>query len=126
MSTERPPRFAAWLLSRLLPESERDAILGDLEEEFRTRVVLERGPKGARRWYRSQALRAVRMTWSPTASHDLPPARLFAMGDLLHEIRFAQVRAVSNVVEKRNREAWNLGEAIANLNRCAKGILEQV
>ena len=52
-------------------------------------MLLERGPVGARRWYRSQALRAIRMTWSPTASHDLPPARLFAMGDLLHELRFA-------------------------------------
>jgi futalosine hydrolase len=45
---------------------------------------------------------------------------------LLSQVPFAQVRAVSNVVEKRNREAWNLGEAIANLNRCAKGILEHV
>lgn len=43
---------------------------------------------------------------------------------LLSRVPFAQVRAVSNVVEKRSREAWNLGEAIANLNRCAQAILE--
>jgi putative ABC transport system permease protein len=80
---------AAWLLSRLLPETERDAILGDLEEEFRTRITPDRGVRAARRWYRIQALRALRMTSSPTASHELPPARLFAMGDFLHELRFA-------------------------------------
>jgi len=45
---------------------------------------------------------------------------------LISRVPFAQVRAVSNIVEKRNREAWNLGEAIANLNRCARGILEHV
>jgi len=45
---------------------------------------------------------------------------------LISQVPFAQVRAVSNVVEKRNREAWNLGEAVANLNRCAKSILEHV
>ena len=89
MSNEPPPRLVAWLLSRMLPETERDAILGDLEEEFRTRIVPERGPSAARRWYRVQAFRTLRMTSSPTASHDLPPARLFSMGDLLHELRFA-------------------------------------
>ncbi|HKP29499.1 MAG TPA: ABC transporter permease, partial [Gemmatimonadales bacterium] len=89
MSPHRPPRLTAWILSRLLPETERDAILGDLEEEFRARIVQQRGLRDARRWYRIQALRALRMTSSPTASHELPPARLFAMGDLIHELRFA-------------------------------------
>jgi futalosine hydrolase len=41
-------------------------------------------------------------------------------------VPFAQVRAVSNIVEKRNREAWNLGEAIGNLGRCVLAILERV
>src|SRR5206468_11488946 len=45
---------------------------------------------------------------------------------LISQVPFAQVRAVANIVEKRNREAWNLGEAIANLNRCAQGILEHL
>lgn len=85
--SDDPPRFHAWLVSRLLPETERDAILGDLEEEYRTRVR-DTGPRAARRWYRAQALGVIGMTSSPAASHDLPPARLFAMGDLLHELRF--------------------------------------
>jgi futalosine hydrolase len=42
----------------------------------------------------------------------------------MNGIPFAQVRAVSNIVEKRNREAWSLGEAVANLARSARAILD--
>ena len=84
----RPPRLIAALLGRLLPETERDALLGDLEEEFHRRAARE-GPAAARGWYRRQALASLRLTLSPTSSHDLPPATLFSMGDLLHELRFA-------------------------------------
>jgi futalosine hydrolase len=45
---------------------------------------------------------------------------------LISELPFAQVRAVSNLVETRDREAWNLREAIGNLNRCARGILDRL
>jgi len=45
---------------------------------------------------------------------------------LMSNVPFAQVRAVSNLVEKRNREAWSLGEAIGNLGRSAIAILEQL
>jgi futalosine hydrolase len=37
---------------------------------------------------------------------------------------FAQVRAVSNVVEKRNRAAWKLAEAVDALNRVALRLIE--
>jgi futalosine hydrolase len=49
----------------------------------------------------------------------------FMYSCLVHGIPFAQVRAVSNVVEKRNRDAWKMSEAIANLNSVALQILEQ-
>ena len=38
---------------------------------------------------------------------------------------FAEIRAVSNVVEKRNRAAWKLDEAIGNLNAVALRIIDQ-
>jgi futalosine hydrolase len=38
-------------------------------------------------------------------------------------IPYVQIRAVSNYVERRNREAWNLPLAIKNLNETALGIL---
>jgi len=44
----------------------------------------------------------------------------------LSGVAFAQVRAVSNVVEKRNREAWNMDEAVGNLGRCARAILDSL
>jgi futalosine hydrolase len=43
----------------------------------------------------------------------------------IHDVTFAQVRAVSNVVERRNRDAWRLAEAIGGLATTALGILEE-
>jgi futalosine hydrolase len=43
---------------------------------------------------------------------------------LIHGLAFAQVRAVSNIVETRNREAWKLADAIDGLTRTALSILE--
>jgi futalosine hydrolase len=37
-----------------------------------------------------------------------------------------QIRAVSNYVEKRNRDAWQIGLAIKNLNKFAIGFVEEV
>jgi len=43
---------------------------------------------------------------------------------LIHGVPFAQVRAVSNIVERRNRGAWKLPEAIAALGAEGLRILE--
>jgi futalosine hydrolase len=48
----------------------------------------------------------------------------FMYACLINNLPFAQVRAVSNVVEPRNREAWKLADAIRNLGETAIGILE--
>lgn len=48
----------------------------------------------------------------------------FMYSCLIHGVPFAQVRAVSNRVERRNRAAWKLDEAIAALNVTARRILE--
>ena len=48
----------------------------------------------------------------------------FMYACVIHEVPFAQVRAVSNVVEKRNRDAWKMPEAIANLGAAALRILD--
>jgi futalosine hydrolase len=47
----------------------------------------------------------------------------FMYACLIHNVVFAQIRAVSNVVEKRNRAAWKLAEAIAALNETALKIV---
>jgi futalosine hydrolase len=43
---------------------------------------------------------------------------------LIHAVPFAQVRAVSNIVERRNRPAWKLKEAIESLSAAARHIVE--
>ena len=48
----------------------------------------------------------------------------FMYACLIQDVPFAQVRAVSNMVERRNRAAWKLTEAIANLGTVARQILE--
>ena len=48
----------------------------------------------------------------------------FMYACLIHGLPFAQVRAVSNAVEPRNRVAWKLADAIRNLGETAISILE--
>jgi membrane-associated HD superfamily phosphohydrolase len=54
-----PPRIAAWLLEWTLAPSERDALAGDLYEEFVTCMVPARGVTRARWWYRWQVARSL-------------------------------------------------------------------
>ena len=48
----------------------------------------------------------------------------FMYACLIHAVPFAQVRAVSNMVERRNRAAWKLDEAIESLGAAARHIVE--
>jgi futalosine hydrolase len=50
----------------------------------------------------------------------------FMYACLVQGVPFAQVRAVSNVVERRNRGAWKLKEAIDNLNATALEIIDHL
>ena len=43
----------------------------------------------------------------------------FMYACLMHGVPFAQIRAVSNVVERRNRAAWKVQEAIDALGETA-------
>ncbi len=53
-----PPRFARFLMRRLLPRDAREFVVGDLDEEFR-RFDFPRDNFYARRWYWSQAIRSI-------------------------------------------------------------------
>jgi futalosine hydrolase len=50
----------------------------------------------------------------------------FMYACLINDVPFAQVRAVSNVVERRNRAAWRMGDAIDSLAAAATRILDSV
>lgn len=56
MTHATPPSLPVRLLELLLPADEREAVLGDLEEEFHTAIAPVRGTSAARRWYWIQAL----------------------------------------------------------------------
>jgi putative ABC transport system permease protein len=51
-----PPRLPRELLLRALPPEDRDAVVGDLDEEFRRTSTLTVSPGRASRWYWRQAI----------------------------------------------------------------------
>jgi futalosine hydrolase len=69
-----------------------------------------------------QTIAAVRQRCSPQVESMEGAAFMYAC--LMHQIPFAEVRAVSNVVERRNRGAWKITEAIDNLNAVALQIID--
>ena len=72
---------------------------------------------------RDSSIAAVRQRCDPQVETMEGAAFMYAC--LIHGVLFAEIRAVSNVVEKRNRAAWKLDEAIGNLNAAALRIIDQ-
>jgi hypothetical protein len=63
VSHHAPTLIATWLLERVLPERDREAILGDLIEEYELRARSTR-PWTVSRWYWGQVCRSIpRMVW---------------------------------------------------------------
>ena len=50
----------------------------------------------------------------------------FMSACLISNVTFAQVRAVSNIVERRNRGAWRVAEAIERLTETTRRILAEI
>jgi len=48
----------------------------------------------------------------------------FMYACLIHDLPFAQVRAVSNIVERRNRQAWRVADAISALSTVAMTLVD--
>ena len=69
-----------------------------------------------------QSIAAVETRFRPRVESMEGAAFMYAC--LIHDVPFAQVRAVSNIVERRNRDAWQLAEAIDSLNAAARSILD--
>jgi futalosine hydrolase len=73
---------------------------------------------------RDQTIAAVTARLAPQVESMEGAAFMYAC--LVHGQRFAQVRAVSNVVERRNREAWKLAEAVASLGAVSLRMLSEL
>ncbi len=101
-----PPRLAVALLRLRLPRELAEAIVGDLEEEYRTRVIPASGPLRAGLWFWGQALtvrggalrranrglRSTRPTWErnrPRHAGDGDPDPLHWFHMLLRDLTYA-------------------------------------
>jgi futalosine hydrolase len=73
---------------------------------------------------RDRSIAAVTERFAPQVESMEGAAFMYAC--LVQGQRFAQVRAVSNVVERRNREAWKLSDAVASLGDTALRMLSEL
>jgi hypothetical protein len=79
MRRNSPPAFACWLLESV-PVPYREAMLGDLIEEYTLRAE-SASPLAASRWFWSQACRSVpSIVWSSLRSRDWLISMSIAMG----------------------------------------------
>ena len=69
-----------------------------------------------------ETIAAVRKRWAPQVESMEGAAFMYAC--LMHRIPFAEVRAVSNVVERRNRGAWKIKEAVDHVSDIALQIID--
>jgi hypothetical protein len=95
-----PPAFACWLLESVLPDPYREAILGDLIEEYTLRVE-STSPFTASRWFWSQACRSVpSMVWSSLRGGTCLISMSIAVGVYIFmgTLKFAADLMISKVV----------------------------
>jgi predicted permease len=84
----RPPRLAAWLLSRAIEGPRREEFLGDLEELFQMRARAQ-GRGKAHRWYWAQTARAVLQAMRTRRQRPRPPAGDSLMQTIVQDVRYA-------------------------------------
>jgi futalosine hydrolase len=73
---------------------------------------------------RDESIAEVRRRFAPDVESMEGAAFMYA--GLIHGLPLAQVRAVSNVVERRNRDAWRIHAAITRLTYAAQDILDHI
>lgn len=71
-----------------------------------------------------QSIASVKERFAPQVESMEGAAFMYAC--LIFGQRFAQIRAVSNVVERRNRDAWKLPEAITSLGSVTLRMLSEL
>lgn len=112
-------------------------LLGEDEEPFRGGAIVNRNPPPAISLLQDangitvntvhgnmQSIRSVVSRHDPDVESMEGAAFMYACA--IAGVQFAQVRAVSNMVERRNRAAWHVTEAIHALGRAAIEILDRV
>jgi hypothetical protein len=103
MKRNSPPAFACWLLESVIPVPYREAMLGDLIEEYTLRAE-SASPFTASRWFWSQAWRSVpSMMWSWLRSRDWLISVSIAIGVYIAmgTLKLAAELAISKFVAPR-------------------------
>ena len=100
MSHHSPSPMATWLLERVLPERDREAILGDLIEEHELRAQ-STTPWMVSRWYWGQVCRSIpRMVWGSLSRGRWLPTLGVAVGAYIAAgaLEFAGTVAISKLL----------------------------
>jgi hypothetical protein len=103
MKRNSPPVFACWLLASVIPAPYREAMLGDLIEEYTLRAE-SASPFTASRWFWGQACRsAPSMVWSWLRSRDWLTSMGIAIGVYIAmgTLKLAADLAISRFVAPR-------------------------
>jgi predicted permease len=87
--TSNPPAIARLLLRLSVRGAGKEFILGDLDEEYRRYVLPKIGPRMARRWYWSQALRTAGQYRTPSRASRTRRKGSAFMSTLIVDLRFA-------------------------------------
>ena len=91
----KPPRLAAWLVGRAVPERRRDEFLGDLEELFHTQAS-KRGRAAAKLWYWRQTAEAIADAIRERRRRPKTPGGDSLMQTLTQDLRYAVRSLVAN------------------------------
>jgi hypothetical protein len=104
----RPPRTALWLVDQFAAPDQREALIGDLQEEF-TAVLATRGITPARRWFWRQTTRTL--VHLIAASIRKSPARLL-LSMLAGLLLWWNVPSVVEEGVRRMHHRWNVYDYI--------------
>ena len=112
LSPDEPPFVDGCLVNTAPPQN---AVLDDLPAVRGVTVNTAHGD--------AASIAALLARLRPAPQVESMEGAAFMYACLVHGIPFAQVRAVSNVVEHRNRVAWQIPEALSALQRVAMDLL---
>jgi hypothetical protein len=100
VSRHAPTRMATWVLERVLPERDREAILGDLIEEYALRAR-STAPSVVSRWYWAQVCRSIpRVVWGSVSRERWLPTLGVAIAAYIAAgaLEFAGTVAISKLI----------------------------
>jgi hypothetical protein len=101
VSLQAPPRIATWLLAHLLPPQDREAVIGDLIEEYAVRARSTSRSSSAAAWYWRQTCRSLPlMLWAAATTPNALRTLGVAVGAYLAAglLEFASTVAIAKLI----------------------------